>query len=338
MAATVPQLRLTGAPSARTCDLGSAGATAYATGRLMGTDCQVRATCTTAREALAAVGLGWQGVQECERLWSRFRPDSELSQLNSVVVKDASASQVSELTATLIAAMLWAYEYSDGWVDASLLPEVIAAGYDRDFADVAAARGVNPGPGAMEVPQPRHGGVRLTARGPGMKSVSLEGTQLLRTSSVQLDSGGVGKGLAADLVAESIVRGGAIGALVDLGGDIRAIGVDQHARPWTVRAADERDPRHGDIAEWDVNDAGVATSSVARRRWNGGHHLIDPHTGKPSESDLCAVTVVHRNALAAEVAAKTALLMGRAAGTSWLDEQGVAAVLTGRDGTLQFVG
>ena len=332
MVATVPRSQEV-APPKRTCDLGSTGATAYATGRLMGTDCQIRATCTTPREALTAVDVGWQGVSECEQLWTRFRTDSELSHLNNTSVKDAAATTVSERMAALIAAMLWAYDFSDGWVDASLLPEVIAAGYDRDFAEIAAAQGADVG---FDVAPSEPAAARSYRS--GMRSVSLEGTQLLRTASVQLDSGGVGKGLAADLVAESLIAGGAHGALVDLGCDIRAIGVDQHDRPWTVRAADERDPHSAAVAEWDVTDAGIATSSVARRRWKGGHHLIDPHTGVPSETDLLAVTVVHRNALTAEVAAKTALLMGRHASVGWLAQHGATAVLTGRDGSLYRVG
>lgn len=312
----------------RTCEVGTRGVTAYATGRQMGTHCQVRATCADAAEALAAVDVGWQQITECEQLWSRFIPDSELSCLNNSANQSSTPVEVSELTALLISAMLWAYSYSSGWVDASLLPQIIAAGYDRDFSQISKAPTTppvwTPIPGVRNGTSPR-------AR---MDSVSLEDRRLIRSEPVALDSGGVGKGLAADVVAQAIVDAGADGALVNLGGDIRAIGCDQYGRPWTVQAFDERQAGPGALTEWDVEDAGVATSSTARRRWNGGHHLIDPHTGIPSKTDVLAVTVVHKDALTAETAAKTALLMGRCAGISWLQERGTTAVITARDGSI----
>lgn len=290
----------------------------------MGTNCQVRATGSDAREALAAVDVGWDAVAECERLWSRFLADSELTLLNKCAMAAPFEIDVSDLTADLVAAMLWAYTYSDGWVDSSLLPQVIAAGYDRDFGELTAA-----------VPNQRN---RLAPdRYAGMSAVSLAGNRLGRSKPVVLDSGGVGKGLAADLVAEAIMRGGASGALVDLGGDIRAIGTDQHDRPWLVTAANEVNPAGEDVGSWNVTDAGIATSSKARRRWLGGHHLIDPHTGRPSTSDLLAVTVVSSDALVAEVSAKSALLMGQYAAVDWLREHGATAILTGIDGTFTRV-
>ena len=328
MVITTARSDTAGQPPKRTCDLGSGGATAYATGRAMGTDCQVRATCDSASEALAAVGGGWQGIVEYDRSWTRFTSDSELTTLNNSASHQQTTTVLSDSMAALVAGMVWAFEYSGGWVDASLLHAVVAAGYDRDFAEIAAAQLENQPARNNGVPGPRDRSAQ------GMEWVSIHGNRLTRTQYVTLDSGGIGKGLAADLVAESIVAAGAKGALVDLGGDIRAIGVDQHGRPWSVQAADERNPSAPEIAEWDVSDAGIATSSVARRRWNGGHHLIDPRTGLPSESDLLAVTVLHRNALTAEVAAKSALLMGRRGAVDWLRDRAATAVLTGVDGLI----
>lgn len=310
----------------RTCDIGSRGVTAYATGRLMGTDCQIRATHSSSKESLAAVDAGWVAVAECERLWSRFRPDSELCRINSLGDGGILTAEVSELTVTLIAAMKWAYSASGGWVDASLLPQVIAAGYDRDFQDLAA-----------NVSAPS-GAVQRNLEHGTLADVFVSGNQVTLARPVQLDSGGVGKGLAADLVADSIMRNGALGALVNLGGDIRAIGSDQHARPWSIHVADERGVNTSPLTSWEISDSAVATSSVARRRWNGGHHLIDPRTWKPSQSDVLAATVGASDALAAEVAAKTALLMGLAAGSDWLAQRGTTAVLTGTDGSIHWIG
>lgn len=331
MADTIPWVNLSSRFPKRMCELGSKGATAYVTGRQMGTACQVRVTCGDASEAIAAADVGWQEIAKCERLWSRFIDDSELSRLNRSLDVLPSRVEVSDLTASLISAMLWAYSYTSGWVDSSLLPEIVVAGYDRDFSELPGATEVDPSP----VIAPLR--VQVARRPSGMPSVSLDGRHFVRLGPVQLDSGGLGKGLAADLVAEGMVNAGAQGALVDLGGDIRAIGHDQHGRRWSVRAGDERNSQSDELAEWEVDDAGVATSSIARRRWKGGHHLIDPHTGFPSESDLLAVTAVQKNALVAETVAKTALLMGRSEGTAWLQQHRTTAVLTARDGSITYV-
>jgi FAD:protein FMN transferase len=80
---------------------------------------------------------------------------------------------------------------------------------------------------------------------------------------------------------------------------------------------------------------GLATSSVGRRRWlRGGieqHHLIDPATGAPARSPWREVSVVASSCVAADVAAKAALLLGPA-GPAWLDRRGLAGRFVAHDG------
>ena len=72
-----------------------------------------------------------------------------------------------------------------------------------------------------------------------------------------------------------------------------------------------------------VVDRGVATSSSLKRRWQANglvlHHLIDPRTGRPSDSDAVQVTVVAESAVMADFHAKVALLQGVEAGVTYLD-------------------
>jgi thiamine biosynthesis lipoprotein len=87
-------------------------------------------------------------------------------------------------------------------------------------------------------------------------------------------------------------------------------------------------------------DAAVATSTTMRRRWNRGgrwlHHIIDPRTGDPAATDLAQVTVVASTAAAADVCAKTALILGSEPGVQWLAERSLAALLvTDRGGLLR---
>jgi thiamine biosynthesis lipoprotein len=300
-----------------------------------------------AESAMAASREGWALVELLDSLWSRFQPQSELSRLNTAASSAQGgtvATSVDGLTATLVAAMRWAYGYSGGIVDATVLDRVIAAGYDRDFE---AVRHRDDGPDdaadrclldATTSPVPD---APFVSR---MADVTVADRLVRRPAGVVLDSGGVGKGLAADLIAAAAPDQGLGGVLVDLGGDVRAIGDDLDGCGWRIGAADERVAAVGSTSRktpltiWRVADGAVATSSTVRRRWRGGHHIIDPRTGRPSESDLAAVTVVADTALAAETCAKTALVSGRPFAERWLPPRCRAALLTGVDGVIHTFG
>ena len=127
---------------------------------------------------------------------------------------------------------------------------------------------------------------------------------------VHLDPGGIGKGLAADLVATALVDDGdAAGALVSLGGDLRVVGEAPDASGWTV----ELDAPAGTRVR--VPDGGLASSSVRRRRWqaaDGGtaHHVVDPRTGRAARGPRTDTTAVAATAWQAEALATALLLAG----------------------------
>jgi len=128
---------------------------------------------------------------------------------------------------------------------------------------------------------------------------------LLRTEPVILDLNGVVKGKTVDDALALLGHG-----WVSAGGDIAT------SVPLVVGL-----PGGGSVT---LDRGGLATSSVARRRWgDGAHHLIDPGTGAPSTSPWREVTVAAGTCLAADVAAKAALLLGEA-GPSWLDARRLA--------------
>jgi thiamine biosynthesis lipoprotein len=165
---------------------------------------------------------------------------------------------------------------------------LIAAGYDRDFSLL-----------------PRSGVARQPAAVAALDSLALRGRMLLRTEPVVLDLNGVVKGKTVD---DALVLLG--DGWVSAGGDIAT------SVPLVVGL-----PAGGAIT---LDRGGLATSSVAKRRWGDSqHHLIDPATGAPSESPWRDVTVAAETCVAADVAAKAALLLSLA-GPSWLDRRGLA--------------
>lgn len=124
-----------------------------------------------------------------------------------------------------------------------------------------------------------------------------------------VDLGGIGKGWLADQLAERLGD-----ALVDLGGDLRAVGGDESGRPWCVGLPDGRCLL--------VRDGGVATSGTTSRCWPGGHHIVDPRTGRPAASDLAVATVVAATASRAEILAKGCVLLGTRGASRWAAERG----------------
>jgi FAD:protein FMN transferase len=262
-----------------------------------------------AREAL----LSWH-----ER-FSRFLPASELSALNADPREDVP---VSPLMARLAAAVLRAAHETGGLVDATLLPEIQAAGYlsgappDRDLAGLLEA--APPRRPARPRPDGRWRQIR-----PGRRSVG-------RPPGLCLDSGGLAKGLFADLLADALA--GRPSHAIVCGGDLRVGGAQ--------RAVEVDSPFDGSVLHrFELADAGVATSGIGRRSWTGAggtpaHHLLDPASGLPAFTGVVQATAIAPTALTAEIRAKAALLSGPEGAAKWLPDGG-ALVLD--DGSLRVV-
>jgi FAD:protein FMN transferase len=279
----------------------------------------------------ACLDRAQERLAEMEERWSRFISDSELCRVNAAAGRTVP---VSVDTARLIVRGVEAWRLTGGLFDPTVLAALEAAGYDRTFDAVGVDRGTPPpaGPG----PAPGCGGIRVTLD-------DLGGTVRLPPGT-RLDLGGIGKGYAADQVASELRRAGAEGTCVNLGGDVRVSGPPPEGSTWSVGVADPRDvsDRPRDLTVLSLRDGAVATSSRARRRWRRGgldmHHVIDPRTGGPAETDLVAVTVVAAEAHWAEILAKCALVAGRDAGIRLLESHGLAGLLVSNTGHVVRVG
>lgn len=289
----------------------------------MGTDCHVLVVAPQ-READAFATLAIERVELLEECWSRFRATSELNALNSSA--GTGPRVVSEDLYLLVECMRRAWQASNGLFDPTVLTSMRALGYDADLATIAARAA---GSAVDDV---------ALASAPGMSGVVLDGRLrcISLPSSVGVDPGAIGKGLAADLVATELIAAGVSGVLVNLGGDLRIAGATADGAPWTIGVEDERVlTDHPDriacelVLPVGASGAGIATSSTLKRRWAQGrrHHVIDPRTGRVSESDLTQVTVVAPTAAEAEVLATTALLMPSGDAVEWLRATERTAVL-----------
>jgi FAD:protein FMN transferase len=257
-------------------------------------------------------------VQELERRWSRFRPDSEISRLNTLA---GSPVHVSPATLGLIRRALQGARVTGGRYDPTVLGDLLRAGYDRTFEQLAdhATAGRSP-----------------LARGYGGVTVDEAGSAVTLPAGVGIDPGGIGKGYAADLLVEELRAAGAAGVCVNLGGDLRVDGRAPGGGSWVVRI--EHPLRAAPAATVTLDRGAVATSSLVRRAWGPAgdrrHHLIDPATGQPAASGLAAATVLAARGWQAEVLAKAAFLGGLDHGPALLAGAGTDGLLVDDQGGL----
>ncbi len=257
---------------------------------------------------------------EWEQVLSRFLPESELSRLN----KQAGAPViVSDLLYTVLVAALTAARATEGIYDPTLLNQLVQLGYDRTFEDLAEIQA-----GAIILGGPG-GGWRAIQVRPSSHCVTLP-------TGINLDFGGIAKGMAVDAALERLRQHGISPALVNAGGDLGVLGLPPLAKQWPLAVP-------GRKGFWTIplRQGAVATSGIARRHWRQGqtrrHHLLDPHTGLPAQNDLWSVTVVTDWCEQAEVAAKVAFILGPKSGAAFLRRQGIAGLFVHENGTWESV-
>ncbi len=232
-----------------------------------------------------AIGL----AHELEGLWTRFSRDSDISELNW---SEGNPVVVDPRTVELIEVMQVAHRETQGAFDPTLLPALLKEGYTHSLVDPSRF---------TELP--------VSAQAPGhMEGIVVEGNVVTLPKGTTLDSGGIGKGFAADLIARFIRESGALGAMVELGGDVRVDGYSPRGRGWRL-AVDHPVQKDARMSTIEIEGGGVATSSQLKRRFSREdgsptHHLIDSVAGQSVESESLAVTVIAPTAWQAEVSAK----------------------------------
>ena len=258
---------------------------------------------------------------------SRFEAASALSALNG---DPAERVAVDPHVALLVAAAVDAAAATDGLVDPTLLGALEHRGYARSRA------GEPPAPlaealAAAPAPAPATAAADASWR---RIAVDRAAGTVTRPPGVRIDSGGVGKGLAADLAARRLC--GYTSFCVDCGGDLRLGGSAGRPR----RVAVEHPLIAGEALALELTVGGVATSGLRTRIWRRGdgyaHHLIDPGTGESAWTGLVQATALAPTALAAEALAKAALLSGPDGARERLAEHG--GVLVHDSGEVEAVG
>jgi FAD:protein FMN transferase len=251
-------------------------------------------------------------VEELESLWSRFIPTSDISRLNNA---DGQPTLVDERTVNLIRHMIAAHQATGGAFNPTRLPLQIAAG---DVQSLINDR-------TTEFP------TDSTAFS------DLSGIQIFHDGKVSLsrgmtiDAGGIGKGLAADLVLQFVFEQGATGACINLGGDMAINTGDSIG--WDVEILSPFD--HEVILDTiRISVGGVATSSLfARHRTNNGiaSHIFNESCAHDTQHTVGA-TVIANSTAWSEAWTKYAILSDPAKAVDTLFSTGIAGMLVSANG------
>jgi thiamine biosynthesis lipoprotein len=298
--------------------------------RCFGGDCAVLVSGSGPHgHAPAAVDRARRQLLEWHTRFSRFISDSELSRLNR---DPRSAVPASAVMLALVAASLEAARLTDGLIDPTVLPALRAAGYSRSREDSTAPAAIALSDVLAGAParEPAAAHPRAAWR---QVSVDTRARVIVRPPGLELDLGGIAKGVFGDLLAVDLT--GHDSFAVDAAGDVRFGGADTLPRPIAVSAPG------GDcvLHTFHAHTGAVATSGIGRRAWRDGagrpaHHLIDPASGRPAFTGLVQVTALAPTGALAETRAKAALLGGPARAARWLPDGGA---IVADDGTLTVI-
>jgi FAD:protein FMN transferase len=260
-------------------------------------------------------------IQECERRFSRFLLESEVSRLNRL---SGQWCEVSDELLDLLVLSKAYYQETGGLFDPSVLPDLKRAGYDVSMDDVRKRGNLTR---------------ELEPRAPravfGAAELDTAGVRVRLPEGMEIDLGGIAKGW---IVQEAALRLKAYGtaAGVSAGGDMFFVGLPADGNRWQVEIEDPRD-ENKTVAALRVGEGAVVTSSISKRTWsqNGQlrHHIIDPRTGEPAQPEWISVTVIAPRADLAEAYAKAFLIGGPKDATRLMLQRPRLAVLSvGADG------
>jgi thiamine biosynthesis lipoprotein len=232
-------------------------------------------------------------VQELERLLSKTMPDSDIAKLNAQ--RELPLKDLSPHTVTLLQLSQKIAQESGGIFDPTL-------GQLTSLWDFQSDSPVPPSEKAIASALSKSGSQFLSI---DSERISLKGEALL-------DLGGIAKGYIAQQTVEYLKENEVSSALLSFGGNICAIG-SKGDRPWRIGVADPQDPSSY-IGYLDLQDTCAVTSGSYQRyfTFNGVryHHILNPQTGYPADSDIQSVTVVYPDSTVADALSTALFILG----------------------------
>jgi len=269
---------------------------------VMGTFARVVAVAADAKVADKAIEAALAEIERVDKLMSDYKSDSEIGQVN----KDGfnRAVPVSEPTFEVLQRSIEFSKLTGGAFDITIGPLV-------DLWRSAKKKGVTPSQEEIAQAKSRVGFENLILNGK-------DRTVKFAVASMRLDLGGIAKGYAVDKAIEAMQQAGAIGGMVDIGGDLRCFGKPPKGRSkWSIALQNPNVNKNTDESDLllvlKLDNAAVATSGdyqqfvlIEGKRYS---HIINRRTGTSAEG-LSSVTIITDSATDADALATAVSVMG----------------------------
>lgn len=241
----------------------------------------------------AALDKAEEKVSELEKLWSVTDENSEIYEVNH---SGGKAVSVSAETAELLGFSLDISETTGGALDCTMYPVLTEWGFTT---------------GNYKIPSDEK--IAELLDNIGYEKICLNGLSVAVPENMQIDLGALGKGYTGDILAEILKENGISSALLDLGGNIQAVGKKPDGSEWKLGL---RSPfGEGTFAVLKAEDCAVVTSGGYERYFVGSDgetywHILDPETGKPAHSGLVSATIIGKEGKLCDALSTSVFVMG----------------------------
>jgi thiamine biosynthesis lipoprotein len=255
------------------------------------------------RERVAAT------LDRVDRGMSTWREDAELARFNRH--SELRTFLFEPETRRVVAAALELARETGGAFDPTVAPLVALWGFGAQAADTP------PSVAELEEARSRVGWRHLEWRAGGRLA--------RRVSGVQLDLSAIAKGYAVDAIVAELARDRPIGALVEVGGEVRALGAKPGGVPWRVGIDDPDAPGSRLSAVVLLTGGALATSGDYRRvrvvEGKRRTHVVDPRSGRPVEQKVASASVIAPSCMEADAVATALMVLGPEEGLAWVEDR-----------------
>lgn len=244
-------------------------------------------------------------IAELENAWSVTNENSDLFQVNH---SNGNPITLSDDTADIIRFSLDMAEKTRGAFEPSIYPVLTAWGFTTEENRI-----------------PDNDEIEELLQNTGYSKIIMNGNEIRLPDGMELDLGAVGKGYAGDEAAAILEQNGVTSALLNLGGNVQAVGSRPDGSDWRLGI---RNPSgEGNVGVLSVSDCAVVTSGNYERYFVGEDgntygHIIDPSTGYPVNNGLMSVTVITKEGKTGDALSTALYVMGLdEAARFWRDNQ-----------------
>ena len=261
-------------------------------------------------------------MDQIEQTMSKTIDTSEVSRINRFS-ETADLSKTLEIDPDVFTVIETALDYghkSKGRFDITLAPIV----------DLWAI-----GTEAENVPEPE--AIEALLLNVGLDKIKINGeNNISLAQNTKIDLGGIAKGYAADEVADMLKASGVKRAIINLGGNVKVVGEKSEGVPFKVGIQDPLDARNNYLGIVSVSDKTIVTSGDYERFFEKDgkryHHIFDPSTGYPYETNVASVTVISDDSIVADAMSTILYLMDVEDGLAFVDTlEGVDCIYVTKD-------